>query len=443
MASELPPPAPAALPVLGHAPAFVRDPLSVVRAGQRAHGTVFSLNLGPKRAAVVVGAEESRTALAAPERTLAVAPVYQWLRPMFGAVMQAADHADYLVQRAALLPVFRGRQVTDHTAAVTDDVQAWIAGLGATGRFDAYRDLERLTLDIAIRLVFGKDFRAREGVAFRRYFQDVAAGMEFVLPAWFPAPRLLRRNRARTRLFALLSPYVRQARSRPDPAAQGFLAHLAASVDEAGTPFDEELVTGLALVLVYAAYETTAAQLAWALILLLQHPEHLTAVTAEVGTELADGEPTPGTLRRLTRLGRCLQETQRLRPVTTMLTRFVAEPYEVAGYTVPRGWNTLFCPPVTHRLADLYPDPDAYDPERFSPLRDPDGRAANGLLNLGAGAHACLGARLADIEMRLIIASLLRDRELRLDGPPPQPVRKPGIARPAGPCPVSYDSVRH
>jgi sterol 14-demethylase len=361
---------------------------------------------------------------------------------MFGAVMQAADHADYLVQRAALLPVFRGRQVTDHTAAVTDDVRTWIAGLGGAGRFDAYRDLERLTLDVAIRLVFGKDFRTREGNAFRALFRDVAAGMEFVLPAWFPAPRLLRRNRARTRLFALLSPYVRQARSRPDPAVQGFLAHLAASADADGSPFDEELVAGLALVLVYAAYETTAAQLAWALVLLLQHPAHLAAVTAEAEAGLADGEPSAAALHRLTRLGRCLQEAQRLRPVTTMLTRFVAEPYEVAGYTVPRGWNTLFCPPVTHRLADLYPDPDAYDPERFSPERDPDGRAERGLLNLGAGTHACLGARVADIEMRLIIASLLREKVLTLDGPPPEPVRKPGIARPAGPCPVSYDRVR-
>ncbi|WP_433888434.1 cytochrome P450 [Streptomyces sp. CA-111067] len=438
MAPTTPPQAPAALPVLGHAPAFVRDPLAVVSAGRQAHGPVFTLRLGPKRAAVVVGVDESRAAINEPETTLAVAPVYQWLRPMFGAVMQAADHADYLVQRAALLPVFRGRQVADHTAAVTEDVSGWIDGLGPSGTFDAGRDLERLTLDIATRLVLGKDFRERHGDTFRPLFRDVAAGMEFVLPSWTPTPRLLRRNRARKRLFALLAPQVRRARTDPDPAGQGFLAHLAASTAADGAPFDDDTVTGLALVLVYAAYETTAAQLAWSVLLLLQHQGELAATAKEIHTELADADPTPGTLHRLTRLGWCLQEAQRLRPVTTMLTRQVAAPFEVAGFTVPKGWTTLFCPPVTHRDPDRYPDPERFDPERFSTARDPDGRAAAGLLNMGGGGHACLGGRVADIEMKLIIALLLRRYELTLSGPAPEPTRKPGISRPAGPCPVAY-----
>lgn len=435
-----PPLAPGALPLVGHATSFLRDPVALMSAGRRARGPVFSVRLGPKRAAVVVGPEESRSALALPESTLAVRPVYQWLRPMFGEVMQAAAHADYLAQRTALLPAFRGRQVSERVTPVARDIHAWTMSLGSAGRFDAHRDLERLTLDIAVGLVLGTDFRSRRGEEFRALFLDVAAGMDFFLPEHFPAPRLIRRNRARRRLFAMLSPELEAARTDPDPERRGYLGRIAVSHDGSGAPFDEDTALGLALILCYASYETTAAQLAWALVLLLQHPDCLKRVLDEVHALLPGPEalPTLADLRRLGLLGACLLEAQRLRPATSMLTRFVAEPFTVGGYEIPRGWNTLFCPPVTHRSPDLYPDPDVFDPERFSPRRDPGGRAAGRLLNLGGGGHACLGGHLADTEMRLVVALLLRRFELGLVDPRPVSTRKPGPSRPAGRCLIEY-----
>ncbi|MEU3654423.1 cytochrome P450 [Streptomyces sp. NPDC032161] len=440
-----PPLAPGALPLVGHAASFLSDPVAVMSAGRRTHGPVFSIRLGPKRAAVVVGPEESRATLALPESTLAVRPVYQWLRPMFGEVMQAAVHTDYLTQRTALLPVFRGRHVSDRVAPVAQDIHAWTTTLGHAGRFDAHRDLERLTLDIAIGLVLGTDFRSRRGEEFRSLFLDVAAGMDFFLPEHFPAPRLIRRNRARRRLFAMLSPELEAARTDPDPERRGYLGRIAGSHDRSGAPFDDDTAVGLALILCYASYETTAAQLAWVLVLLLQHPGRLKRVLDEVHTLLPDRRALPSLtdLRRLELLGACLLEAQRLRPATSMLTRFVAEPFTVGGYEIPQGWNTLFCPPVTHRSPDLYPDPDSFDPERFSSERDPDGRAAGRLLNLGGGGHACLGGHLADIEMRLVVALLVRRFEMRLVDPRPAPTRKPGPSRPAGPCLIEYRVRSH
>ncbi|GAA2718677.1 MULTISPECIES: cytochrome P450 [Streptomyces] len=435
-----PPLAPGALPLAGHAPSFFKDPVALIDAGRRAHGPVFSVRLGPDRAAVVTGPHESRQVLALPESTLAVRPVYQWLRPMFGDVMQAAAHRDYLAQRAALLPAFRGRHVEDRTAPVARDIHAWVASLGTSGRFDANPAMQRLTLDIAVRLVLGEDFRARHGAEFRRLFLDVAAGMEFLLPENFPLPRLVRRNRARRRLFTMLLPELRAARAGQDPARRGYLATIAAAHDGDGAPFDEDTAVGLALILCYASYETTAAQLAWALVLLLQHPRQLAPVAEEVRAVLPAGEdPVPvGALRKLELLGRCLWEVQRLRPVTTVLTRSVEETYEVGGHSVPSGWKTLLCPPVTHRDPELYPDPGTFDPDRFSSARDPEGRAVAGLLNFSGGGHACLGRHLADLEMRLVLALLLRRYEMRLVDPHPAPERRVGPSRPAGACPIAY-----
>jgi len=429
-------------PLVGSAPAFFRDPLGVIEAGRRTHGPLFGLRLGPMRAAVILDPARANAMLDLPESTLAVRPVYQWVKPMFGEVMQAAPYADYLAQRAALVPALRGAHLGGYLRVMADEAAAWTAGLGATGTFDAVRDLERLSMNIALRLFLGSDIQARLGARVRSLFLDVAAGMEVFLPANFPAPRLLRRNRARRKLFALLRPEIQAVRADPDPERYGFFAHLVAASDTgtAGPAFDDETVIGLILILVYAAYESSAAQLAWVLILLLQHPRWLATVTAEVETGLPEklGGTTTAELHRLENLGRCITEAQRIRPATSMLTRRAVADVPLGSYTVPRGWTLFFCPPVTHRDPETFPDPDAFDPDRFDPQRDPAGRAAAALLNLGAGSHACLGGRFAETEMKLTLAVLLRQYTVDLVEPDPRPAGGVGIARPAAPCPVRY-----
>jgi sterol 14-demethylase len=429
------PPTVAGLPVFGSAFAFMRDPVALARAGYAEHGPVFALRMGPRRSVVVAGVAESRQAIALPETTLAVQPVYQWLKPMFGAVMQAAHHPDYLRQRAALLPAFHSRNHADYLAAIVGETQDWLGRLGPRGEFDASADLERLSMSIAVRLFLGPDFRARHGDRFRSLFLDIAAGMEFFLPANLPTPRLRRRDRARREVFELMRPHLRAVRDDPDTGRYGFLPHLI--TEDAG--FDDETVIGLILILVYAAYETTAAQLGWSLILLLQNPKELAAMEEEIAAMPRDaGDWTVTDLHRQRRLYQALLESQRLRPVTTLLTRQTVTEYEVGGFTVPAGWQTLFCPPVTHRVAEVFPDPDRFDPDRFSRERDTDGRAAAGLLNLGGGLHACLGARFADLEMKAVLAALTRSYEMELAVAEPKQAPGLGVARPASPCPVRY-----
>ncbi|MEE3922624.1 cytochrome P450 [Micromonospora sp. BRA006-A] len=288
-------------------------------------------------------------------------------------------------------------------------------------------------MDIAVRLFLGSGFRARHGDRFRSLFLDIAAGMEFFLPANLPTPRLRRRDRAAGDVRADgAAPAA--VRADPDTGRYGFLPHLLAG----GADFDDETVIGLILILVYAAYETTAAQLAWSLILLLQHPKELAAMEEEIADlPRHAGDWTVADLHRQRLLFEALLESQRLRPVTTLLTRQTVTAYEVGGFTVRAGWQTLFCPPVTHRVPEVFPDPDRFDPDRFSRDRDTDGRAAAGLLNLGGGLHACLGARFADLEMKAVLAMLTRSYDMELGIAEPQRAPGLGVARPAS-CPVRY-----
>ena len=67
-------------------------------------------------------------------------------------------------------------------------------------------------------------------------------------------------------------------------------------------------------------------------------------------------------------LDMALKETERMRTITSLLMRVVKEPITVGEYKIPEGWLAFICPPVTHRLPEIYSNPDTYDPLRFSPL---------------------------------------------------------------------------
>lgn len=438
-----PPPLLSGVPLLGNGPAFIRDAMGTLWRGHRELGAVFALRLGPKRAAVITGPAESQAAVGLPTTTLALRPVYRWVVPMFGEIMQAAEEGEYAQQRAVMLPAFRGPNLPNYVAAMARETADWLAALGDRGRFDATRDLERLSMGIAVRAFLGTGFRDRAGEDFWQLYRDLAAGMEILLPPNLPLPKFFRRDRARAKLFALLRPEVAAARDDPDPDRYGFLAHLAGGRYSDGRQVATDTAVGLILSLVFAAYETTAAQLAWSLVLLLQHPGDLESVIDEVDRSVpaAADELTPNVLHRLRRLHWNLREAERLRPITTMLWRYTEQPYDVGGYTVPRGWFTVLCPPITHRSPEVFPAPDSYDPERFSPSRDPGGKAAAMLLNLGGGAHRCLGARFADMEMKTVLGMLLRRYRLQLVNPHPEPDKRMGISRPAAPCEVAYTAI--
>lgn len=438
--SPLPPQLPG-LPAIGSGLAFYRDAVGMVRRARRDLGPVFGLRLGPKRAVMVVGAAESQEAFRLPESVLSVRPVYQWVIPMFGNVLQAAEYGEYCRQRETVLPAFRARQLGGYSTVMVDETTRWLAGLDAKGTFDAAGDLERLSMAIALRVFLGPRLRDYGEEVFA-LFRDIAAGMEFFLPANLPIPRLRRRNRARKALLALLQPELARARRDPDPEEYGFLAHLVSGPHGGPAGLPLETLAGLILCLAYAAYETTAAQASWALILLLQHPKELAAVLDEVDRQLpANGDGLGlGDLHKLERTRLSLLEAQRCRPITTLLMRYTEQAYRIGGHVVPAGWYTMFCPPVTHESPDVYPDPGRYDPDRFGPERDQDGRAAGSLVNMGDGHHLCVGAKFAEVEMKIVLGLLLQRYELRLRDPDPPPAKGLGIYHPAAPCLVDYRS---
>lgn len=434
-----PPPMLSGLPLLGNALDFRRDPLGLFRRGHREIGPVFGIKLAFQPAAVLVGAERIRHFFEQTDASLSMSEVYQFLVPILGGkVLFTASPEEYAEQKRIMLPAFQGKKLRGYVGEMAREVEEWLATLPAAGEFELLAVAEKLTMAMATRAVFGPRFRERLGDDFPQLFVDLSGGLEFVLPTNLPLPRFRRRDRALKQLQRVLGEVVRERRARPE-AYDDFLQSLlgASYLDAAQIP-DEKIVMIL-VGLMFGGRENTTGHLAWCLVQLLAHPDWLARVRAEVDAALAPGEvATFETLKGMTTLDACLRETDRLRPMTATLVRLTKEPYEMDGYTIPKGWLTVAGIALTHRLPEIFTDPEAWDPGRF--LGDRHEETPYSITNFGGAHHRCWAQAFVACEIKAVLALLLRRFDLRLvDADPPSETNDIGVTRPRQPCLVRYE----
>jgi sterol 14-demethylase len=433
------PPAVPGPPLLGNLLAYRRDHVAVFRQAYERLDPIFSIRLGPQRAVVLIGPAYHRFFFAQVDRILSMPELYRFVIPMFGRVLNAVEDKTVRKRQLALLhSAFQGERMRNHVAVMEGEVRSWLDTLGEAGTFELYEAFSALAMKIAASAFMGREIRERLD-AFLPLYEDLARGMEFVLPPNLPLPRFRRRDRARRRLNELIGPVVAARQAHPDRYDDFLQAVVGARNPENGLDDDETLV-GFALMLVFTGYITTAAQACWSLVQLLQHPAYLARVRAEQEEVLPDPAAALDLERldRLERLEWALKESQRLHPVMSHYARYNAKAYQIDGYHVPAGWLTMVCPAVAHRLPEVFSQPDVYDPDRFAPDRAEDRRRAFSLIGFSAGLYQCPGMRFGTNEMKCILSLLLHRYDLDLTPANPQHDFEVGVIRPKPPCLVRY-----
>lgn len=437
-ASQAPPFLPG-LPLLGNALDFARDPVALFQRGYERLGPVFGVHLARKPAVVLIGPEHNRFVLENTDTIFSMREGYQFLKPMFGErIFFAASREEYRNQRAMMLPAFQGRRMAGYVEVMGRETQRWLDELGEEGVFDLVTSLERLTMYIAASALLGEDFRMRLGDHFAALYRDLALGIEFLLPTNLPLPRFIRRDRAKRKLEALIDGLIAERRADPEPH-NDFLDVFLGSTYRDGSPAPEEVIRSLVMGLVFAGHETTAGHASWALVQLLEHPDYLAQVMDELQAKLGE-KPAPvrEDLPGLEHLAWALKETERTRPVAQLLIRTVQQPFDLNGFHIPAGWAVFISPAVSHRLPQVFDQPERWDPLRFAPGREEDRRTPFALVGFGGGPHKCLGMNFAYNEMLVIFSMLLRQFELELLDPHPKAARSGSTSRPERPCRVRY-----
>ena len=398
--------------------AAIANRRGALRALQRRYGTAFTISM-PTFGRVVVLSEPSEVkALFTMSPDLADNTDVNLGRVLGDNSMFALTDARHRKHRKMLVPPFHGRRLAAYESAMVQATRAETATWDEGREFASLPAMMRVTIDIILRTVFGA-----EG--------DELEELRRLLPRWVelgsklavvPIPdvrlgghapwEVFRRDRARyDRIVDSLI-----ERARRDPALDerdDVLALLLQARYDDGSALTRDEIADQLVTLLTAGHETTATSLAWILERLRRHPDVLARLVAEVdgdGTEL---------------LAAVITETQRTRPVIDVTFRQVrAESLQLGRWTFPRGTMLMPAIGLIHSDPSLFADPERFDPGRFVGTR-PDTFA---WIPFGGGVRRCIGAAFADMEMRVVLRTLLREFELMPTDAPDEKFHSRGIA---------------
>jgi cytochrome P450 family 135 len=334
------------------------------------------------------------------------------LRPLLGEnSLLVIDGAAHMSQRKLLLPPFHGKRMEGYEAKMREiaarEIESWPTGV-------PYRlrpRMQAMTLEIIIETVFGVHGGARlddlrEAL---RDFLDMLTNPLMLVPLLGFGPGRIHRYRPVTRRLdrvgELIVGEIAERRAAPDlEERDDVLSLLVAARHEDGSPMSDAEIHDELLTLLTAGHETTATALAWAVERLIRHPDKLARLRAEV----EDGEDAY--------LTATIQETLRLRPVVSIVIRKLTEAIELGGYQLPAGTSVVPAIHLVHRDPAIYPEPDAFRPERF--LETPPGTYT--WIPFGGGVRRCLGAAFAQQEMAVVLRELVSRRTIVPTDPAPE-----------------------
>lgn len=231
---------------------------------------------------------------------------------------------------------------------------------------------------------------------------------------WIGTPGWRRAMAARARIDDFVDSQVADARIHPRPDDH-LLATLINSCPADGQPLAHNEIRDLVVSLIAAGYETTSGALAWAIYALLNVPDAWDSAAAEVGRVLGSGLPTAQNIGALTYLNGVVQETLRLYSPGVISARKAKRDLQFDGHQIRAGRLLIFSPYVTHRISDIWAEPEEFRPERWDPDSSHYRRPApHEFIPFSAGLHRCVGSAMAITELTVMLARLVARTTLRL-----------------------------
>ncbi len=416
------PVAPGGLPLFGHLLPLLRDPLAFLTS-LPAHGDLVQIRLGPAAATVVCDPELTRQVLIDDRTFDKGGPLFSRLREVLGDGLATCPHSRHRRQRRLTQPGFHHERLPGYARAMTANIDAVTASWRDGQILDVHEELTKFTLTTLTETVFSD---ALPPSVFRQTVDDIGTVLggcyhRMIMPRlWsrLPTPGNRRYHQAISRLHQAVGHAIRDRRA--DGADRGDLLstllenRIMVDQDIPGhgsgmtdTEIGDQLVTFF-----LAGAESTASTVAWTMHLLAQHPDIEEQVHAEVDTVLAGSPAGWEHLPELQLTNRVVTEALRLYPPGWIVTRTVATDTRLGSHTIPAGTTVVYSPYLIQRRADLYTDPERFDPDRWD-TRHRAQPPRSGFIVFGGGARKCIGDVFGLTEAVLSVATIAARWNLR------------------------------
>ncbi|WP_068268967.1 cytochrome P450 [Aldersonia kunmingensis] len=406
----------------GHLEELRTDPIALMSRVREECGDVGVFQLADKNVVLLSGSKANEFFFRSADEELDQQAAYPFMTPIFGkgVVFDASpERRKEMLHNQAL----RGEQMKGHAATISAEVERMVANWGDEGEIDLLDFFAELTIYTSSACLIGQKFREQLDGRFASLYHELEQGTDalaFVDP-YAPIESFRRRDEARLGLVELVEEIMAGRIANPPQGKEerDMLDVLVSVKDENGElRFTADEITGIFISMMFAGHHTTSGTASWALIEMLRHPEYMKAVSEELDELYADGSDVSfGALRQIPMLEAVLKETLRLHPPLILLLRLARGNFEVEGFSIEEGDLVGATPAISNRIPEDFPNPDAFDPNRYIDPNQEDIINRWTWIPFGAGRHRCVGAAFALMQLKAIFSVLLQDYEFEMAQP--------------------------
>jgi cytochrome P450 len=388
---------------------YLRDPVGCVISIQKRYGDFCALRpplwlAGPRRTTVFAfGPDHNEQVLGHPEifrtggqgipgpRGSPQSQLRQGLTRM--------KEPKHKTQRQLVMPTVLKTSVDRYSPAmksiIAEEIEGWRPG--STVNMDA--EMRRITIRIAGETLFGEGDRQSSltfGSMVSEWLRRNYTFGATYFPINFSGTSYRGLLKFAERLTAEIREMIRRRRA-PGNESADILSLLVRARDAGRADVSEGDLLGQTAILFAASFETTATTLGWTLFLLAQSP----AVAAKLRDEIA-GAPSSD-WENLSLLEAVIKESMRILPPVALTLRAVTKPTALTGLALKKGDRVICSHYLTHRIADLYAEPNRFDPERWFSIKP----GQYEYIPFSAGPRQCIGPVFATRVIKQVLGAIV------------------------------------
>ncbi len=406
---------PRRLPYLGNLLSLRQNPLGFFQQLHETYGDMATIYLGKNPAVLLFRPEYVRYVLVEHPRYFSNRALVQRERDDTFASegLLTIDGEQHRQQRHAVQPAFHKKRVDGYAAIIQEYTRELLATWQTGETVDFSRAMQELTLRIVSKCLFGIDLSAQLaplGQAFDGVIGSSTSLAEDLLNIRIDNPltgygkRMAATRQLDMLIYTLLAQRKDDTREHHDVLSMLLSAQ---SGDETAPTLNDKQIHDHILTFLAAGHETTAIALTWTCYLLSQYPQARFKLQEELRALLGTREPGLDDLAHLPYLDWVINESMRLYPPAWLQMRFVARECEIGGMRLPVGTVVILSQWVMHRAPEIWEDAHVFKPERWNPAQNQQ-IPSGAYFPFGAGPRMCIGMPLAQLEARLILASIFQ-----------------------------------
>ena len=401
-------------PVIGRTLAILADPKGEVERMAAKHGFVYRSRVLGETSVTVLGPEANEFVLF--DQTKLFSSTHGWetiLGRLFPRGLMLLDFDEHRLHRRALSVAFKSGPMKSYLAALDTGIAARVAQWKAQpGPMLFYPAMKQLTLDLAAASFLGAEI-GPEVDEITRAFVDMVAASVAVIRRPLPGTQMSRGVKGRARIVAYFS---EQIPIRREKGGEDLFSQLCHATHEDGALLSTQDIVDHMSFLMMAAHDTLTSSLTSFIGALAAHPQWQAKLRDEVGAlGIAVDQPTTfDNLEAMHLSEMAFKEALRLKPPVPSMPRRAIRDFTFKGYAIPAGTGVGVNPLFTHHMPDIWPDPENFDPMRFTDEAQRN-RHRFAWVPYGGGAHMCLGLHFAYMQAKCFARHFLQNLSVSLE----------------------------